>query len=160
MRETEGRDNQQVTDSELGWLANAVESEGSIDLTLSAHGHQWIPRVTITNTDPVYIEAAVAIIEKLGVGAYVWTQIKHNPKHKPVKRIAIRGFKRNRVFLPKILPHMRSDKRRQVECLLSFLEWRAQQDYHSNVDSEGQKIREELTKMRTGSSETTRDAPA
>jgi len=156
MRETKGRDNQQVTDIEVGWLAGLIDGEGSFDLQ---HGHQWTPRITITNTDQRIVERAVDIIHRLDVGVYVWTQTKHNPRHKPIKRLAIRGVKRVHAFLPKIAPAL-VGKKDQAEKLLEFTSERLERSFHTNADDLGQRVRAELAALRKGTSETLRVAPS
>ncbi len=156
MRETEGRDNQQVTDIEVGWLAGLIDGEGSFDLQ---SGHQWTPRIMITNTDQRIIDRAVEIIQRLGVGVYVWTQTKHNPRHKPIKRLAVRGIKRVHAFLPKIAPAL-IGKRDQAEKLLNFTTERLSRPYHTNADDLGHRVQAELAVLRKGTSETTRIAPS
>ena len=66
-------ENPQVTDIRIGWLIGIIEGEGSIIMGMSRVGKrvQYMPRVTITNTDPGIIWEATQVLEALGCGYHI-----------------------------------------------------------------------------------------
>lgn len=66
-------ENPQVTDIQIGWLSAIIEGEGSIIMGVSRVGKrvQYMPKVTVTNTDPGIIWETTQILEALGCGYHI-----------------------------------------------------------------------------------------
>lgn len=118
-----------LTSEQLTWLACAIESEGSIQLTW---GHkktnyiQIVPRVNLANQAIEYQERAVSIISghisalgKTGVYQIVWY-----------------GMKRVKFLLESILPYMVIKRKIELaKCVLEFVNYRLSVNPHVQYGS-------------------------
>lgn len=118
-------DNPQVTDIQVGWLTAIIEGEGSIIMAVSRVGKrtQYMPRVTITNTDPAIIWETTQILDAIGCGYHI------------VKRDAGDGHRGERdlwdvvicrltsleKLLKKISPWLHGSKKARAMLTLSFV---------------------------------------
>ena len=120
-------DNQQATESEIGYLAAMLEGEGSIHLSVrkkkatNRNGSNGIDLVLcVANTDVAIIQKCAAIIRKYGIEPYIHCyERKEGWKdcwHVRVSRIAHAV-----VLLPALIPHMAGQKKHKAELIVEFL---------------------------------------
>lgn len=133
------RDNLQVTGlvAKIGWLAGIIDGEGSIVLLISERkgadarcNLRVQPRVIVGNTDQGIIDRMIEVLEHLGIGRY----IKHDrpmPRdipgfhpNKPVTTVYVEGFKRLKILLTVVAPHLAGEKQRRAEILLRYIRQR------------------------------------
>lgn len=113
----------------LGWLAGCFESDGwfSLNESHTRKGSRWyLPACGIVNTDRIYMEAVISILDELGVPYYavVRDQKPSFGGKRPRLQITIGGLKRCARFLPIILPYLRSSKKKRAQLMLAFVEYR------------------------------------
>ena len=154
------KDNQQqtVSDMELGWLAGFLEGEGSICLQVNNRSGREnrkqtlrvTPKVIFTNTDKAMIEAAVSIMDRMGIGKYVQTSIARPSELAPRSTkecmyIHVSGMKRVKSLLEQIHPSMYGAKKERSIRLLAFINRRLEQsekfDSGSNLSYDAEDAR-------------------
>ena len=66
-------DNQQVTETQLAWLAGIFDGEGTFSMcrSFSKKSRQFQPRCSIVNSSPTMIIEIMDILKKIGVGFYM-----------------------------------------------------------------------------------------
>lgn len=115
-------DNQQVTQTELAWLAGIWDGEGTIAVRRNAKINQMSPRVHFTNTNASIILKAVEIMEKIGVKPHVREkgQGGFEGSHKECYTIGFDTLSKSKLLLDTLLPYL-VGKKDQAILLLKFI---------------------------------------
>jgi hypothetical protein len=102
----------------LGWLACAIESEGSISLVWgrSKKKIQIVPKVNFSNKDKTFIEKVSCISKELGLDGYVYH--RNN-----ISCVTWYGFKRVKSLIETILPHL-CGKKERAKKVVEFIDYR------------------------------------
>ena len=124
-------DNQQVSSTELAWLAGLLDGEGTINISRKPTGKRkdgsivcnyWV-FVQFVNTNEEVMTKVIDLQTRLGAKPYVW----HKPPAKTTHRAAIQTCVQNmgkaEKILRPILPYL-VGKKRHAELVLSFIEER------------------------------------
>lgn len=157
-------DNKQATlkDTDLAYFAGIVDGEGWIGLQkrfkkgkLGGDIVSYLPCIRVTNTDSNIINRIAEIWESLGVTGHLYesSQGPSVPNGKTVMYIQIQKQELLKRTLEAIIPHLVGKKAR-AQMLLRFID----RTIDRNVAYEA--IRLANKKGVSGSSETTREAPA
>lgn len=113
-----------ISEMELNWLACAIDTEGSIQLTWAGHKNGYVqifPRVNLCNNAPEFIEKAVSITH----GGYISKQ------KNGVAYITWCGFKRVKNLLESILPYLVIERKKEIARLvLAFIDYRSSCNPH------------------------------
>lgn len=119
---------------DMGWLSCAIESEGSMSLAwgrVNGNTVQIIPRVMVSNMKLAYVENAMRISHKFGIGCHIENE-KGNieKKRSPIYRITWYGFKRVGKLLETIMPYLKI-KEDRAKIILEFINYRLNQPKNS-----------------------------
>lgn len=108
----------------MGWLACAIESEGSLQLAWGRkRGNimQLIPRINLANKDSNYIEKVISISQELGFNGHV----NPNSRKDKVKYVVWYGFKRVKRLLEDVLPYLTIEHKIKIaNKILDFINHR------------------------------------
>lgn len=114
----------------LIWLACAIESEGSVQLTWGTRKDGYIqlcPRVNIGNKDEEYINRVVDFATKVGVhGSYSG----YRAKKTDMRYVIWYGMKRVKRLLEAVKDLLHTRKRTIAELVLEFINYRLSVDVH------------------------------
>lgn len=136
MEQSSRLDNQQERlEDRLNWLGGIIDGEGWITATAghtkTGRGYKYdhrryIPQIGIVSTDKSIVDNVLTILEEAGIPCYVASRKgnKRNPHWKHKTEIKIMGMKRCLNAAPKLIPYLRSDKRRKLETLKTWIEYR------------------------------------
>lgn len=116
--------NPQLTDIKIGWLSGIIDGEGSITMGSHVrHGDtQYMPRVSITNSDPEIIWETIQILEALGCTYYVKPRVQmagHLGKRE-MWDIAVFRFEALEKLLTAVIPWLHGKKAKGM-LMLSFV---------------------------------------
>lgn len=126
------KSNQQASsrDSDLSWLAAALEGEGWFIFHVSDRRKQGRhieinPQVAFGNTDWAFSQSCYEISKKWITGCHMSIRDrKVKPHHLKSYIVTWAGMKRCTALLEAIIPYMRSGKKRRAELLLEFIKSR------------------------------------
>jgi LAGLIDADG-like domain len=116
-----------LEEKDLVRLAAFIDCEGTITLqrwNKNKGGCNIQPRVSIFNSDPVFVEHVLDIYNRLGVKIFIETQ-KRQSNHKVVYRLVVLGINRVHKVLTAIKPYL-INKRGQADVVLEFCMLRIQ----------------------------------
>lgn len=119
-------DNQQATQSfQLGYIAAAIDGEGTIGIHKGDQYGNYKPCIKIFNTELKFINALSSMLKMQDIPHYIYIS---NPKraktiYKELYTIAITGYKRVKTALEKITPSLYS-KRERAEILMEIIKSR------------------------------------
>jgi hypothetical protein len=115
-----------LEEKDLVRLAAFIDCEGTITLqswNATKPGVNSIqPRVSVFNSDPVFVQEVLNIYKRLGVKTYIENQ-KRKANHKIVYRVTVLSISRAHTVLSAIRPYL-INKRGQAELVLEFCELR------------------------------------
>ena len=127
-------DNQQ--ERSLAWLAGIIDGEGTITFQTTIRGNNCLcvtPFVTVTNSDDKITQEVAAIFESLIRERKTGTVFVHNmamntsligfTSNKQCRNVRVNG-EATRPILEALLPYLRSEKRRNAEIVLEYLDSR------------------------------------
>lgn len=126
-----------LTERQIGYLAAAIDGEGSISLILvnknykRARNPYLRPVIEITNTQKSFIkkiEEMLSVTEKLGF-INVKPKYFYGPRKKPLYRFIAQRGRRCRAILELVLPELTA-RREQAELLMEFCGRRAKNYKH------------------------------
>jgi hypothetical protein len=132
--------NQQVTQTDLAWLAGIWDGEGTISIRRvvqkKAKTPQYSPRVCVVNTDTKIISKVRSLLDSIGVRYYF---AERDPGSFPGSNkqqwvISIDTLSHAKTFLVHIRPYL-IGKSFQADCILEFCERRlkvANRKMHNN----------------------------
>lgn len=115
--------NQQVTESELGWLGGIIDGEGSIGINGRENNRiNLVANLQLSNSSPLMIQKVIEIMDKLGVKHYIQTHHLSyvNPNHQDVYKIIIGRQSQLKLFLETIIPYLLV-KKPQAELVLRYV---------------------------------------
>lgn len=114
-----------LEEKDLVRLAAFIDCEGTIALqgwNKGKGGCSIQPKVSIFNSDPVFVQEVINIYNRLGVKLFIETQ-KRKANHKIVYRLVVLGISRVHRVLTSIKSYL-INKRGQAEVVLEFCELR------------------------------------
>lgn len=122
MLEMSTMDNQQVTISELAWLAGIWDGEGTISIRRNVKINQFSPRVHMVNTNSHMIEKVVEILRKIGVEPYVREVSRgtFEGSRKQMWAVGVDTLSKSKIILDSFFPYLVA-KKPQAKLLLQFV---------------------------------------
>ena len=126
-------------------LAGLWEGEGSICIFQNKRktGTQKLSvTLTLVNTDATLIREASRILAEEGLKFHLWQRPQSNPKWKSAYQLTLRHFGNIKVFLEKIIPFMRGNKKSIGILTLQFVNsrLRAMEKNRNSPNSETEKM--------------------
>lgn len=113
----------------LGWLACAIESEGSFQLSWAKRtdGYiQIVPKINIGNKSSEYIEYAMSVSKHYGVGGHISSFERQGMKY-----LLWYGMKRVKSCIDLILPYMTDIRKKEIcGCIKEFVDYRLSVNPH------------------------------
>ena len=115
--------NQQVTETDLAWLAGIYDGEGWFSLKRNVSRNDVCVNLSIgiVNTDANIINKAVEILTELGVSPYVYE--RQHDVWKTRYDIEVKKFGKAKVLLEALMPYLIA-KDGQAKLLLRFVDMR------------------------------------
>lgn len=111
-----------LEEKDLVRLAAFIDCEGTIALQMWNRGKPGVnsmqPRVSVFNSDPIFVQEVVNIYNRLGVKLFIETQ-KRQTNHKIVYRLVVLGISRVHKVLTVIKPYL-INKKAQADTVLEF----------------------------------------
>lgn len=90
---------------ELGWLAGAIDGEGCFSICLCKGRKYYLyPMMNISNTDDVFIDEVIRILEKYKVPHYIQKRKARKSNYKDSRMVFVKGMKRTKKLLDLIYP--------------------------------------------------------
>ena len=159
-------DNQQASQTEIGWLAGIIDGEGYLGLSVAkelrtkAPSQQVTPMMHICNTDEAIILRTKDILNKLGIKGYCRVHNNYGASRKVVYKVQIKRQKALKVLLDCVGEHLTGNKKERAKLMLEYCNSRIQRYVkgtscpHSNRELE--LVEACLPLQRRGASETIR----
>ena len=134
MQQSLSADNQQITDTDIAWLAGIMDAEGSIGLYKNGNGNYYA-RVTITNTDIRMFDKIKNILEKLHLSVYIKENERQKGRNwKPRWQMVFSGSTKPKKFLNTLMPYLVT-KKLEAKLTLEFIESRSIKRYQNREGS-------------------------
>lgn len=112
--------NQQVTTHHFAWLAGIWDGEGTFTIVFDTN-QRYVPRITLSNTDPAMINEILRICDSVGVTGHLWQETTvRKANHKKAYHITINKMEHAKNLSEKMLPYLIS-KRPRAELLIRFI---------------------------------------
>jgi hypothetical protein len=123
----ETMDDQQITDTQLAWLAGIWDGEGSFCIihtgmnnSKKGKNHHILARISMSNTNLLIINKVAEIFKKLGCNFYISQPVRKNrPYHKDNYHFSISRMTHVVIACKAMLPYLIA-KKRQAEILIEF----------------------------------------
>lgn len=156
---------QRSLEARLNWLGGIIDGEGMI--TAIKHSgktrkaNNYLPRISIVNTDPALIREVLEILTEAHIPHYVQHKAGKGTWKDKIE-VIIQGKMRCAAVLPQLIPYLVS-KRSRAEALLNFCESRLRAPHKSPyTEHEWNLIDEVKSQLRSPliRPETTRQTPA
>lgn len=109
------------------WLGGIIDGEGMITAIKQVNRsgtHNYLPRISIVNTDKVLIDEVLSILTGLNLPHYVQTKAGKGTWKTKIE-VIIQGKRRCAAVLPVLIPLLVA-KRKRAENLLKFCESRVE----------------------------------
>lgn len=124
---------------EIAWLAGIMNGEGCINVYVQTkrqragnYKGQFIPRVTIVNTDKEIIEKCYEIFRKNDVGAYIQRQTRKLKMRKDILVLNITGWKRVLHYCELLLPFLVGEKEKAAKIMVNWAKHRIEIYYNGS----------------------------
>jgi hypothetical protein len=112
---------------ELGWLAGAIDGEGCFAICLCKGKKYYLyPMMNISNTDDVFTDEVIRILDKYKVPYYIQTRKTTKLNHKNSKSVFVKGMKRTKKLIDLIYPFI--VRKNRVDIYREFVERRIGQN--------------------------------
>jgi hypothetical protein len=112
----------------LAWLAGILDGEGSITVqvyTLPDGRVRFTPFICVVNTDHgILSEVARIFAELIGERGMTYCYATQQGTNKPCQVVRVNGAPGCKAVLQAVLPDLRSEKRRNAEVVLAYIESR------------------------------------
>lgn len=125
LNETMG--NQQVTQSEIGWLAGIIDGEGHIGISIQNRKRCMNSTkfdLKIVNTDYVLIDKVVAVMQKMGVNPLIRERIHIKATHNQNKIVTVGKMSQIKRIFDHVIPHLTGMKQSRATIMLELIESR------------------------------------
>ena len=119
--------NQQVTQSEIGWLAGIIDGEGHIGISIQNRKkcvNSTKFDLQIVNTDYVLIDKVVLVMQKMGVNPLIRERIHNKITWNKNKIITVGKMSQIKRIFDHVIQHLTGMKQSRATIMLTLIESR------------------------------------